>query len=189
MPTAAKQTTIDTLVDEFGKIQGAILTDYRGLTVEEITRLRRRLRPANASFVVVKNTLLRIALEKKELPDLGSMLEGPSAVLFAEGDPVDAAKILTAFVKELRKEMPKIKGGLLGNRIMNVDDVANLATLPPRDQILGNFLGTIQAPLANTIGVLSAVLQNLVGTIEAYHRKSMPKHRELSLPLAERGRP
>jgi large subunit ribosomal protein L10 len=116
----------------------------------------------------VKNTLLKIAMAKQELPDMSDVLEGPTAVLFAEGDPVEATKILTKFVKDLRKEIPQIKGGFLGSRVMSVDDVANLATLPPREVILGNFLGTVQSPIANVVGTLGAMLSNLVGTIEAY---------------------
>lgn len=172
MPTAAKQTTITSLVEELGQIQGAIVTDYRGLTVEEITKLRRKLRPVGGRYQIVKNTLLKIAMNERQLPDLGGMLEGPTAVLFAEGDPVEATKILTAFVKELRKNIPEVKGGFLGARVMNAADVANLATLPSRDQILGNLVGTIQSPVANVVGTLGAVLQNLVGTIEAYHAKA-----------------
>lgn len=169
MPTAAKQLTINELVDTLGKIQGAVVTDYRGLTVEQITRLRRRLRPAGAQYQVVKNTLLKIAMSQQSLPDLGAMLEGPTAVLFAEGDPVEATKILTAYIKELRKDIPAIKGGFLGARMMNAADVANLATLPAREQILANLVGTVQTPVSNVASLIGAVLQNLVGTIESYH--------------------
>ncbi len=169
MPTAAKQLTINELVEKLGKIQGAVVTDYRGLTVEQITKLRKRLRPAGAQYQVVKNTLLKIAMSQQELPDLGLMLEGPTAVLFAEGDPVEATKIFTAFVKELRKDIPVIKGGFLGARMMNAADVANLATLPNREQILSNLVGTVQSPVANVVTLLGSVLQNLVGTVEAFH--------------------
>ena len=168
MPTAAKLATINDLAAELGKIQGAIVTDYRGLTVEQITRLRKQLRPVGGQYQVVKNTLLKIAMARQELPDLGTVLEGPTAVLFAEGDPVEATKILTKFVKDLRKDIPQIKGGFLGKRLMTVADVENLATLPTREVILGNLVGTLQSPIANVVGTLGAVLSNLVGTIEAY---------------------
>lgn len=168
MPTTAKQSTINEMVEELGKIQGAIVTDYRGLTVEEITRLRNRLRPVGAQYVVVKNTLLKIALKQSEMPVIDDQLEGPTAVLFAEGDPVEATRILTQFIKELRKDIPQVKGGVLGSRVMNAADVANLATLPSREVILGNLVGTIQSPIANVVSTLGAVLSNLVGTIEAY---------------------
>ncbi len=169
MPTQAKQEKIHGLEHELDAIQGAIVTDYRGLSVEQITLLRRRLRPVGAHYAVVKNTLLKIAMKEKGLPDLGLMLEGPTAVLFSEGDPVEAAKILAAYIKELRKELPQIKGGFLGQRVMNTTDVANLATLPPREQILANLLGTMQTPISNVVFTIGAVMQNLVGTLEAYH--------------------
>jgi large subunit ribosomal protein L10 len=163
--------TIAELTEELGNIQGTIVTDYRGLTVAQITDLRRRLRKVGAKYQVTKNTLFRIALSNRNLPDLGEVLEGPSAMIFAEGDPVEATKVLMAFVKELRKDLPAVKGGLLGARVMTPADVNALATLPPREQIYANLLGTMQTPVANVVSVLGAVLQNLVGTLEAYHEK------------------
>lgn len=171
LPTPAKQATIAGLRDELDRIQGAIVTDYRGLTVEQITTLRRRLRPVGGRYMVVKNTLLKIAMSEKNLPDLGTLLEGPSAVLFSEGDPVEATKILAAFVKELRKDLPAIKGGFLGTSVLSASDVSTLATLPPKKEILGNVVGTFQAPVGNLVGVVGAMLQNLVGTLEAYSQK------------------
>lgn len=171
MPTAAKELTIAELTEELGQVQGTIVTDYRGLTVAQITDLRRRLRKVGAKYQVAKNTLFRIALQNREMPDLGLMLEGPSALIFAEGDPVEATKVLMAFVKELRKDMPTIKGGLLGNRVMTPADVNALSALPPREQIYANLLGTLQTPVANVVSIIGAVLQNLVGTIEAYQKQ------------------
>jgi large subunit ribosomal protein L10 len=163
--------TIAELTEELGQVQGTIVTDYRGLTVAQITDLRRRLRKVGAKYQVAKNTLFRIALKNREMPDLGDMLEGPSALIFAEGDPVEATKVLMAFVKELRKDLPSIKGGLLGNRIMTPADVNALSALPPREQIYANLLGTLQTPVSNVVSTIGAILQNLVGTIEAYQNK------------------
>ncbi len=171
MPTPAKEATISELTEQLQRTQGTIVTDYRGLTVEQITTLRKRLRPLGARYQVVKNTLFRIALQNNNLPDLGTMLEGPSAMIFSEGDPVEATKALLAYVRELRKDLPSIKGGLLGPRVMSQQDVAELATLPPREQIYANLLGTMQTPVANVVSLLGAVLQNLVGTIEAYQQQ------------------
>ena len=171
MPTPAKEATITELTDQLAHIQGAIVTDYRGLTVEQITNLRKRLRSVGARYVVVKNTLFKIALGNQQLPDLGQMLEGPSAVIFSDGDPVEVTKTLLAFTKELRKDLPQVKGGLLGQSVMSAADVNMLATLPPKLEILGNVVGTFQAPVANLVGVMGAILQNLVGTLEAYSAK------------------
>ena len=171
MPTPVKEGIVTELSAELEHIQGAIVTDYRGLSVEEISSLRKRLRPLKARYQVVKNTLMKRAMSEKQLPDLGAMLEGPTAILFAEGDPVEAAKALTAFVKELRKDLPQIKGGFLGKRVMSIADVGALAALLPREQILATMVGTLQTPVANLVSLLGAVLQNLVGTVEAYHAK------------------
>ena len=171
MPTPAKAETIAGLTEELGHIQAAIVTDYRGLTVELITDLRKRLRPVGGKYRVVKNTLLKRALAARNLPTMDALLEGPNAILFAEGDPVEATKILAAFIKEKRKDLPLIKGGLLGASVLNVADVTTLVTLPPKKEILGNVVGTFQAPVANLVGVVGAMLQNLVGTLEAYNAK------------------
>lgn len=171
MPTPAKEATIAELTELLGKSQGTIVTDYRGLTVAQITDLRRRLRKVGARYQVAKNTLFRIALSNRQLPDLGQMLEGPSAIIFSEGDPVEATKVLMAFVKELRKDLPSVKGGLLGTSVISAKDVNTLATLPPKGEVLGNVVGTFQAPVANLAGVIGSMLQNLVGTIEAYSAK------------------
>lgn len=171
MPTPQKEMTVQVLVETLGQAKAAIVADYRGLTVEQLANLRKRLRPLGARFVVVKNTLLKIALREKQLPAIDALLEGPNAILFAAGDPVEATKTLAAFVKELRKNLPEIKGGLLGSRVMSAQDVEALATLPPREQILATLVGTVQTPVANVVSTLGALLQNLVGTIEAYHAK------------------
>ena len=185
MPTAAKQTTIHELEHELDLIQGAIVTDYRGLTVEQITTLRRDCARQRRATSVVKNTLLKIAMEEKGVPELGAMLEGPSAILFSEGDPVEAAKILAAYVKELRKDMPQIKGGFLGKRVMTPADVANLATLPPREQILANLLGTMQTPISNVVFTIGAVLQNSGRDIGGLSRQSS-RSRHLMRPRPRR---
>ena len=171
MPTPAKEATIAGLVEALGTAQAAILADYRGLTVEELTRLRRRLLPLNARFTVTKNTLLRRALDGAGKPDLGDLLEGPSAVLFADGDPAEATKVMLAFARELRRDLPHPKGGLLGARVLSAAEVNDLATMPPREQILANFLGTVQSPAAGLVSTLGAILQNLVATVEAYQAK------------------
>jgi large subunit ribosomal protein L10 len=159
------------MTSQLGRIQAAIVTDYRGLTVEEITRLRRRLRPLGGSFTVVKNTLLKRAMASQGMPDLGDLLEGPSAILFAEGDAVVLTKEMQAFTKELRRDLPIVKGGFMGQSLLSKADVAMLATLPSKREIQGNLVGTIQAPVSNLVGVVGAMLQNLVGTIEAYAQK------------------
>jgi large subunit ribosomal protein L10 len=171
LPTPQKEMTVQGLVETLGRSQAAIVADYRGLTVEQLASLRKRLRPARARFVVVKNTLLKIALREKQMPSMDELLEGPNAILFIEGDPVDATKVLTAYVKELRKNLPQIKGGLLGTRLMSAKDVDALAALPPREQILATLVGTVQTPVANVVSTLGAILQNLVGTIESYHNE------------------
>jgi len=169
MPTAAKQAFIESLISDLSQTSSIIVTDYRGLSVDEITKLRRKLRTVGAEFKVVKNTLLKRALPECGLPVMEDILEGPTAIMVTSEDPVVATKTLTAYIKELKKEVPTIKGGLLGTQVLSADQVIELSKLPSREEILGNLVGTIQSPVTNTVMTLGAVMQNLVGTIEAYH--------------------
>ena len=169
MPTAAKQAIMEGLVSDFSEISGIIITDYRGLTVEEITKLRRKLRPLGGEYKIVKNTLLKRVFNEINYPNVDEILEGPTAILTITGDAVNATKGLTAFMKDLKKEFPVIKGGLLGQQVLSAAQVNELSKLPSREEILGNLVGTIQSPVTNTVMTLGAVMQNLIGTIEAYH--------------------
>ena len=169
MPTAAKQSIIESLINEFQLTSSMIITDYRGLTVDEISKLRRKIRPLGAEYKVVKNTLLKRALPEAGLPVQEDLLEGPTAIMIVNGDPVPATKALTEFSKDIRKDLPVIKGGLLGTQELSAAQVVELSKLPSREEILGNVVGTIQSPIANTVMTLGAIMQNLIGTIEAYH--------------------
>ena len=169
MPTAAKQAVIEALITELSQTSSVIVTDYRGLTVDEITKLRRKLRTVGAEYKVVKNTLLKRALPESGLPVMEDLLEGPNAIMVTTGDPVIATKTLTTFAKELKKDFPSIKGGLLGTQQLSAAQVIELSKLPSREEILGNLVGTIQTPVTNTVMTIGAVMQNLIGTIEAYH--------------------
>jgi len=169
LPTPQKEMTVQGLAEALGNSQAAIVAEYRGLTVEQLYKLRNKLRPLGARFMVVKNTLLKIALRAQDMPAVDDLLEGPNAVLFIDGDPVEAAKALAEYIRAERKNLPLVKGGLLGARVMSAADVEALTTLPPREQILGNLVGTVQSPAANVVSTLGAVLQNLVGTLEAYY--------------------
>jgi large subunit ribosomal protein L10 len=175
LPTPQKELTVQGLIDELGQAKAAIVADYRGLTVEQLSTLRKRLRAAGASFQVVKNTLLKRALTARNMPTMDALLEGPNAILFVDGDPVEATKTLTAYIKELRKSLPQIKGGLLGTREMTATDVEALATMPPREVALAQLIGTLQSPYANLVSTLNAVPTNLLGTLDAYQQKQQPE--------------
>jgi len=142
-----------------------ILTDYRGLTVDEIGTLRGRLREANVEYRVAKNTLLAIAAERCGVADLSRFLTGPTAVAFGRDDPGMPARVLQEFIRQYRKL--EIKGGVVDGEAVDADGVRLLATLPSRLELLARALGTMQAPLRGLVTVLSAPARALVTALDA----------------------
>jgi len=154
---------IQELSDLVGRSKGAILTDYRGFTVSEITELRKRLREQGAEYHVVKNTLFKRAIEDGE--GLGPYLEGPTAIAFALEDPVGPAKTLLDFIREKRKGV--VKGGFIEGQVYTEPQVEALSKLPPREVMVAQAIGGIQAPLANFVGTLNGILSEFVRTLQA----------------------
>jgi large subunit ribosomal protein L10 len=162
-----KQRVVEELTERLRETQTLIVADYRGLTMPQIDGLRSELLKHGARFRVVKNTLTRRAAEEAGADTVLALLEGPSAIAFLEtdGDPVAVAKALGAAARETR--VLAVKGGLLDGRAITAADVENLAKLPPLEQIRGQVLGAVTAPLYTIVGLFTAPLQNLVGLIDA----------------------
>ncbi|HVN62228.1 MAG TPA: 50S ribosomal protein L10 [Gaiellaceae bacterium] len=167
MHKSEKERVIAELTERLRTSQTLIVTDYRGLTMPEIDGLRGELLKHGARFAVVKNTLTRRAAEAAGSDAVLTMLEGPTAIAFleSEGDPVAVAKALSDAARTTK--ILVIRGGVLDGRTITADDVDNLAKLPPLDQLRGQVLGAITAPLTTIIGLFSAPLQNLIGLIDA----------------------
>lgn len=165
---AKKEAIIGELEEKFANSKVAILTDYRGLTVAEATKLRRRLREAGCEFKVAKNTLTAKVARKMGLEEVISYLEGPVAIAFGV-DPVAPAKILTEFIRESKKM--EIKAGILEGRVIDAKGVRGLADLPPREVLLGRVLGGMQVPLYGFAGALAGVLRSFVYAVEALRRQ------------------
>jgi len=144
----------------------AVLADYRGLSVAQLADLRRQLRTAQVELHVVKNTLARLAAERTGKQALLPALVGPTALAFGAGDPAAMTKMLTDVIRTQRLPMT-LRGGLLGDRLLDASELNRLATLPSRDELIAQVVGTIQAPIAGLVGVLSGTLQSLVGVIDA----------------------
>jgi large subunit ribosomal protein L10 len=142
-----------------------ILVDYRGLSVREITDLRKQLRQSGAELRVVKNTLYRIAREGN-IPDaLAPHLNGMTAIAFVMGDEAAAAKALTDYIKQARKA--EVKALLLGEKVYPAAMVDTLAKLPPREVMLAQFLGALQSPITGLVGTLSEIIGQFVRTLQA----------------------
>jgi large subunit ribosomal protein L10 len=162
-----KELVVAELTERLRTAQSVIVADYRGLTMPQIDDLRTELLKHGAKFTVVKNTLTRRAAEAAGSETLLALLEGPTAIAFLEsdGDPVAVAKALGAAARETR--VLEVRGGILEGRAITPADVENLAKLPPLDQLRGQVLGAVAAPLYAVVGLFNAPLQNLVGLIDA----------------------
>ena len=161
-----KRTEKEALVSELQtKMKGAkalYYTDFTGLNVKQMTDLRRRFRKGGVEYVVIKNSLALRAVNQSGL--VGTKLKGPTGIVISR-DPVTAAKVLTDFAKEFEK--PGVKGGLLDGKAIDKAQIAKLATMPSREQLLANLGAALQSPLAGFAGALNGVLSTFAGALEA----------------------
>ena len=148
----------------------AVLTDYRGLTVSQLQDLRGRLRAQEVEYRVVKNTLARRAAVAAGHEDFQGLLKGPVAIAFGYGDLSVPAKVLGDFTRQTRLKLD-IVGGLIEGRVMNAEQVRQIADLPPREVLIAQLLGTLQSPVAQLVATMQAPVQQLVGLLEAYRDK------------------
>ena len=163
---AKKAAVIAEIKSKLDGSEAAVLTEYRGLTVPQIAELRSALRPAGAEYKIYKNTLVqRAAAEAGVGEQLSTLLTGPVAVAFVNGDAAAAAKALRDFAKSNPSLV--LKGGLLGSRALSASDVEALADLPSREALLSQIAGLFEAPMAQTASVLSALLRDTVGLVAA----------------------
>lgn len=153
-----KQIVLD-IKGKMERSQGMIFYDYRGLNVEEVTDLRNKFREAGVEYHVIKNAMLRRAVEMLQIKGLDETLTGPTAVAFGYSDPVAPAKVLVDYVKKIKKT--QIKCGLLGKQVIDMGMINSLAELPSREQLLGTLAGTLQAPIAGFARSLSGIICKL----------------------------
>ncbi|MHB1043650.1 MAG: 50S ribosomal protein L10 [Eubacteriales bacterium] len=164
-----KEVILGDLKEKLGTAKSAVLANYRGLTVSEATRLRRRMREAGCEFKIAKNTLTGLAAKQVGLEDLIPYLEGPVAIGFSTGDPVAPAKILTEFIREFKKM--EIKAGVLEGKVIGADGVKGLADLPSREVLLARVLGGMQAPLYGFTNVLTGTLRSFAYALESLRKQ------------------
>ena len=163
-PRPQKVAVVDEVRERLSSANGALLTEYRGLGVGELARLRRSLRDAGGEYKIYKNTLVRFAVRDLGL-DIEALLVGPTAIAFVETDAAGVAKALRDFARTNPGLV--IKGGLLGAKVLTATDASALADLPSRDQLLAQLAGTIAAPLQSFAGLLQALPRNLAYGLQA----------------------
>ncbi len=152
--------------DRLGRAQVAIWARYGGVSVGQLTQLRRLAQNAGAEVVVVKNTLIRRALEESGLPYDPEVMTGPCLVTFAYDDIAQAAKVMTDFVRT-SQERVRIVGGIVGGRLVDAQQVQALTELPSREVLIARVLGGVQAPISGLVGVLSSVLRGVINVVNA----------------------
>ena len=168
MSRADKATAIAELSEKFKSSNAAVLTEYRGLTVAQITELRNSLR-GNATYAVVKNTLTKRAAEDAGVTAFDGQLVGPSAIAFVEGDPVEAAKGLRDFAKANPHLV--IKGGVMEGRTLSAEEITKLADLESREVLLAKLAGAMNASLSNAVSLFAAPLSQTARVVEALRAK------------------
>ncbi len=169
--TAAKQAIVAELKEKLTGAKGAVLVNYRGLTVAQDTKLRRQLREAGVDYRVVKNTMTRIAAQEAGLEGLDAYLEGPTAMAISTTDPVAPAKIITDFVKEHKLQVLEVKAGLVEGNVIDENGVKALASLPSREVLIAKMLGSMQSPITGLVNVLQGSIRNLVYALDAVRQQ------------------
>jgi large subunit ribosomal protein L10 len=161
-----KSAVVDEISAKLSEADAAVLTEYRGLTVGALAELRATLRPADAEYKVFKNTLARRGAEAAGLAELVPLLEGPVAIAFVRGDAVVAAKALRDFARNNPALI--VKGGLLGENVLDAGAITALADVEPREVLLAKLAGGFQAPLVKAAGLFQAFTRNFAYGVKAY---------------------
>jgi len=168
VPTQEKQDTVEQFKSRLDGAKTVLVTEYRGLTVAQLSDLRKQLRGVSATYKIIKNRLARLAMTDSDLSKLGPHLKGPTGMVISREDPVAVAKALHTFAKT--NQALAIKAGFIEGQVLPPADLKALSELPTKDAIRSQIIGAIQGPLAQLVGLLQA------------------PHREVAYVLSERGK-
>lgn len=169
LPNKAKTDAVARIKETIGRSKSIFVTDYRGITVGEMTVLRNRLRTEGVEYKVVKNRLAKIALRESGLNTMDEFLTGTKAVAFGIKDPIAPAKVLVAYAKE--NEKLKVVGGLMDNQILTVGAINELSQMPSREVLLSRMLGSLSGPVQKLAYGLNQTVAKLAYAIDAVVRK------------------
>lgn len=171
MATEAKIQTVSELSERLNRMQMLIVADYRGLTVAELSELRKVVREKGGEIVVAKNTLTRLAVRETGHTEVEPLLKGPTALAFSYDDIPGVAKAIDDYFRATKKDV-KVKGGLLGTAAIAAGDLDRLAKMPTREQSLSRVLGGVNAPASRLVGAINGVMRNIAYVLKAYSEKT-----------------
>ena len=169
MPQPEKELKVGELNASLQDAKGVFLTDFTGLTVEEITRLRREFRKVDVEYIVVKNTLARRSAQNVGLEKIIPYLTGPTGLAISKADPIAPVRVIYDFKKG--KEKPAIKSAFIEGQMLDQEAAEEMRNIPPRDVLLGQVVSGIAAPLSGLVGSLNALLTNLANVLDAIKDK------------------
>ena len=170
MPKPKKIETVEMIKSRLASAKGVYFADFQGMNVAQATELRNRCRESGVSFQVVKNTMVRRALDDSTQAALADVLTGPTALATSEVDEVLPAKVISDFVKEF--ERPVLKAGIIEGRVMSGEQVRVLAKLPGREVLLGQFVGGLKSPVQKLHAALSSPLRGLATALKQVAEKA-----------------
>lgn len=160
-----KSQKVDEIKEKISKAESIVLVDYRGLNVAELTELRSKYREVGVEYKVYKNTMMRFAFSDSGYEEFNEHLKGPNAIAFGYEDPIQAAKITSEFAKD--NEKLEIKVGIVDGKIIGLDAIKELASLPSREELIGQVLGGFNSPLQGFANVLNGTMKGLVVALGA----------------------
>lgn len=161
-----KGELVSEYTEKLRRSQAVIVSEYRGLTTKQLQDLRRELRAGGSEMVVAKNTLISRALSEVGMPAPETLFKGPAAFTFCYTDVAAPAKSLNKWARD--SKILVVKGGLLGQSVFDASGVTQLAELPGREQLLGQVVGVLQAPISGLVNVLAGTLRGLVNVLNAH---------------------
>ena len=170
MDKEKKSAVVGDLHERLVGAKAFYLTDFSGMNVKQITAFRTRLRREGVEYVVVKNTLAQRAMADIELPDIGSYFAGPTGLVLAREDAVAAAKVLTDFAREYDNK-PAVKLGVVERKAVGPDQIKQLAELPPREVLLAQLAGGLQAPMSRLAGGMQQILAGFARAVDALRQQ------------------
>lgn len=161
-----KQAIVAALTERLQKSASGVFVDYKGITVEEDTKLRAELREAGVEYTVVKNTLARFAIDNVGFNELDPILNGTTSLATTEGDPIAPIRIISEAAKKMNGKF-EVKAGFMEGKILPLDEIAKIAELPSKDALYAKVLGTMLAPITSLAVVLGQILEQKGGSTEA----------------------